>query len=323
MSSQNASSSSNQEGEQQSPVTAVATTEFPLFLELPTEIQIEVWEWAFWAPRERRLAVLRTSSVPSPALSHQVLGLNNLQVTISWPVSNPQYLAETNHVANLLSAAHRSHVVISSLVQRNLDTPWLRRLGLARYHINPQVDIVFFGGDRNLIGANRSLMAATLVLGEELPCVMCPASDFARLVNADLQRGSVDPVSTALNTLRSVNPVWSALFRHAPDSLPSPMLPRTMYFLLRTDAPRSARCAHGQGECLHFEHLELFDLSASETWNLSFQGLSSLPSQNRFYRNITIISDIRTFFRNVAALPGFTGTIPDILFVQLTGRAER
>lgn len=320
MSSQNAPSSSNQEGEQQSPGTAVAPTTFLFFPQLPTEIQIHIWELAFWAGRPRRLAVLRTSSVPSPATSHQVLNLNNLQANVRWPVSNPQYLNETDHVPNLLLATHRSRAVILPLVQQTLETTWLRRLGLTRYHINPDVDIVCFGGDRNLLGANRFLLAATLVLGNEIPHIMCPASDFARLADADLQSGSVDPVNTALNTLRGIDPVWSELFRPGP-ALPNPGLPRSMYFILRTDPPRQVRCAHGQGECVHFEHLELYDPSASEIWQLAFEGSFNPEAHHQFYRNIAITQNIRTFFANVAALPGFTGTVPNIFFVQLADQA--
>lgn len=323
MSSQNASSSSNQDGEQQSHGTAVAPTAFLFFLQLPVELQIQVWEWAFRAGRQRRLAVLRTSSVPSPILSHQVLNLHNQQVNVRWPVSNPQYLDETDHVGNLLLATHRSLAVVRPLVQRTLDTPWLRRLGLSRYHIDPDVDIMCFGGDRNLLSANRFLLATTLVLGNEFPNIMCPASDFARLANADLQRGSVDPVSTALNTLRGIDPVWSEIFGTGPDSLPRPGLPRNMYFILKTDIPRKVQCAHGNGGgCVHFEHLELYDPSASEIWQLAFEESFNVGADHQFYRNFTTTSDIRDFFSNVAALPGFTGTIPNIFFVQLTGEAE-
>lgn len=307
MSSQNASSSSNEEEERLPPETAAAPTAFPRFLELPAELQIQVWEWAFWAPRQRRLAVLRTSSAPSTSLSHQVLNIHNLQVNVGWPVSNPQYLDETDQVASLLAACYVSQAVVRPLVQQTLKTPWLQRLGLTRHHINPDVDIICFGGDRNLMSANRFLMAAALILGNEFSNIMVPAPDFWRLARAELQRGLVDPVSTALNVLRNVDPVWSELFRPGPNSLPHPGMPRTMYFILKTPVPRGNRCAHGRGECVHFEHLELYDPAASETWHLALEGSFNIVAHRQFYRNIALTRDIRAFFDNVAAVPGFTG----------------
>jgi hypothetical protein len=285
MSSQNASSS-NQEDEQPPPPTAIMPTTFPRFLELPNELQILIWEWAFWVPRQRRFAVLRVSSPPSPRLSHQVLSLKNPQVKVGWPIFNPSSLASTDHVARLLATTSRSRAVIRQLVQRTLEKPWLERLGLTQHHIDPEVDVVCFGGDQVIMSANRFMMAITLVLGNEFPNIMCPALSFCRLIRHDLQRGFVDPVSTALATLRGVDPVWNEIFCPGPNTLPSPGLPRTMYFLLKGPPPRRP-LGHSR-ERFRFEQLELHDPSSSEAWDLAFNGSLNSQASSQFRKNLAL-----------------------------------
>ncbi|POS72248.1 hypothetical protein DHEL01_v209349 [Diaporthe helianthi] len=315
MSTQNTSSPSiQQEEEQPSPNMAITPTTFTRMLDLPTEIQIQMWAAAFRAPRQPRLAALRIYDAPSTSLSHQVLNLNNLQASLGWAPSNHAYLAETDHVASLLAVSHRSQTIIRPLA-RQLHTPWLERLGLAPYHLDPTRDIVFFGYDGDILDSSRFMIAAGLVLGNELQNIMVPAAAFWRLVRAELMRGLVDPVLVALTALRNVDPVWHEVFRPGPTNpLRWPGLPRDMFFLLGP-LPRCSR--HGSRECLHFEHLQISSLAELHA---PFNPHASASFQ--FYNDLAFIEDIKKFWANVRNLSNFTGPIPNIFFVRLSPGAD-
>lgn len=305
MSSQGYSSSPNHE----------TGSKFTCFLQLPVELQIEVWEHAFPYNRTPRVALLRVHSEPDTRLSHQVLNLNNTDASIGWPVSNHFCLLETDPVSSLLETCHRSRILTLKTMGGTFDTPWLRRLGLTGAHIDPAADIVFFGGDGNVLLAPRSMMAMSLVLGNEFLNIMVPALAFVAHVTSDLSLGTVEPVSAALARLRAVDPVWNEIFRPGANTLPRPGLPRNIYFLLGP-VPRSRLSdRRPRLDCVHFEHLEFFPPSAMAAAAMAppfdirsgFQGLENYVSMRR----------IQDFWDNVQNAPGFTGTIPNFFFVQI------
>lgn len=288
---------------------------FTCFLRLPVELQLLVWEHAFQSHRNPRVAVLRVHSAPNTRLSHEVLNLNNADASIGWPVSNNLCLAETDPVSSLLATCHRSRVVTLKMMGTTFDTPWLRRLGLTGPHIDPGADIVFFGGDGNVILATPSMMAMSLVLGNELPNIMVSALAFVSHIIGDLSLGTVEPVSAALARLRAVDPVWNEIFRPGANTLPRPGLPRNMFFLLGPVPSTRLSDRRPRLDCLHFEHLSFFPPSATATAPMTppfdvrggFQGLENYVSMRR----------IQDFWDNVQNAPGFTGTIPNFSFVQI------
>ncbi|KAI7776447.1 hypothetical protein LA080_005339 [Diaporthe eres] len=165
-----------------------------------------------------------------------------------------------------------------------------------------RADIVLFGGDGNVILATPSMMAMSLVLGNELPNIMVPALAFVSHVIGDLSLGTVEPVSAALARLRAVDPVWNEIFRPGANTLPRPGLPRNIYFLL-VHVP-STRLADRRPrlDCLHFEHLSFFPPSATAAAPMTrsfdirggFQGLENYVSMRR----------IQDFWDNVQNAPG-------------------
>lgn len=315
MSFQSGHSSSHQEEEgQPSPSSGMTPASFHLFCDLPPELQIIVWEWAFWTS-PRRLACLRIRDTPSARLAHQVLNLNNLQASIGWPLANPLYLEETDHVARLLVTAPLSQTVVQPLVRETMRTPWLRRLGLTEYHINPHTDIVFFGSDLNLLADRRIVLAASLVLGSAFPNIMVPAESFLNLGGA-LLGGAYNPVDTALTIVRAADPVWHELFRPGPNALPRPALPKNIYFLLGP-LPSTDLCGHGRG-CIHLEHLEVFDPSGPEAWHSALQASFDLENSSPFLETLSNVHDIRMFWDNVENVSDFTGEIPRIIFVRFS-----
>lgn len=288
---------------------------FTCFLRLPVELQLLVWEHAFQSNRKPRIALLRVHSAPNTRLSHSVLNLNNVDASLGWPVSNRLCLAETDPVSSLLTTCHRSRVVTLKMMGTTFDTPWLRRLGLTGPHIDPGADIVFFGGDGNVILATPSMMAMSLVLGNELPNIMVPALAFVSHVIGDLSLGTVEPVSAALARLRAVDPVWNEIFRPGANTLPRPGLPRNIYFLLGPVPSTRLADRRPRLDCLHFEHLSFFPPSATAAAPMTrpfdiqggFQGLENYVSMRR----------IQDFWDNVQNAPGFPGTIPNFSFVQI------
>lgn len=307
MSSQGSPSSSNHE---EGPA-------FTCFLWLPVELQIRVWEHAFPSNRSPRVAFLRVHSAPDTFLSHEVLNLNNLDARIGWPVSNPRCLANTDPVSSLLATSHRSRTVTLKTVERTLDTPWLRRVGLAEAHVDPDIDIVFFGGNGDVLHDIRSMTAMTLVLGNEFPNIMVPAHAFSRHAFVDLNFGNVEPVHTALAALRDVDPVWHELFRPGPNALPHPGLPRNIYFLLGPISTTRISNYRAGSDCLHFEDLAFSPPLATEPWHLDHA--SSLDEQSIHQRiaNVLLVKEISQFWHNVQNVPGFTGAIPNVSFVQI------
>lgn len=288
---------------------------FTCFLWLPVELQIQVWEHAFQSDRNPRVALLRVHSAPDTRLSHEVLNLNNVDARIGWPVSNNLCLAETNPVSSLLATCHRSRIVTLKKMGTTFDTPWLRRLGLTGAHIDPGSDIVFFGGDGNVILAEPSMMAMSLVLGNELPNIMVPALAFVSHITGSLSLGTVEPVSAALARLRAVDPVWNEIFRPGANTLPRPGLPRNIYFLLGPVPNTRLADRRPRLDCVHFEHLTFYPHSATAAAPMAppfdirggFQGLENYVSMRR----------IQDFWDNVQNTSGFTGTIPNFSFVQI------
>lgn len=316
MSCQSGHSSSHQEEEGlPSSSTGMAPTTFHSFRDLPRELQIMVWEWAFWTGGSRRLACLRIHSTPSARLSQQVLNLDNRQARIGWPLSNPFYLEETDHVARLLATSFLSRTIAQQLFRETSRTTWLQRVGLSDHHINPHSDIVFLGSNGNLLTDNALMMAVSLVLGSTFTSIMVPANSFSSLCSDLLQSGFVEPVSAALNILRAVDPIWDEIFRPGPDNL-RPDLSKNMYFLLGP-LPNTDLCSHGPG-CIHLGHLEIFDL-----WNPEL----GLPDVERFLPcrdDIIAVAQIEMFWFRLGILPGFRGKIPKTFLAKFSthGGAE-
>lgn len=308
MSSQSEQCSSHREEEKPCPSTVMAPTTFHSFCDLPRELQIMIWKWAFWTGASRRLACLRIHSTPSARLSQQVLNLDNRQARIGWPLTNPLYLRETDHAARLLATSFLSRTVGQGLS----GTPWLQQLGLGEYHINPHTDIVFFGSERNLLTDNGLMMAASLVLGSAFTSIMVPAASFVRsLCLGPLQEGKVEPVSTALTILRAIDPVWDEIFRPGPNTL-RPALPRNMYFFVGP-LPSVDLCSHGPG-CIHLEHLEVFNLYGAPDFE------DFVPD----FDDRTHFLHLLAFWSFMKFLPELRGEIPNIFIVRLSpqGGAE-
>lgn len=103
--------------------------------------------------------------------------------------------------------------------ERRLNGQWLRRIGLARFHVDPVEGIVFFGSSDFWI-RERAMMSVSLMMGAEFPNIMAHASGFVQYVRNDLQWVHIEPVSNSLRILGSVNAAYARLFETRQDSLP-------------------------------------------------------------------------------------------------------
>lgn len=319
MSSQSTPSSSHPH-QGQSPPAITGDRTFTCFLELPAEIQIQVWQEAFPSSHSPRIACLEVHSTPSTALSHEVLNLNNMNAEIGWRVLNREYLDQIDDVSSLLAASHRSRTVTLQATPQSLDTPWLRRLGLTQAHIDPSLDILFFkGGDEE---STETMMTMSLVLGNEFPNVMVPAMDFVEDIHADLRFGNVEPVNAALTALRAVDPVWHEIFRPGPNTLPVPRLPRNIYFFLEPGS-RARRGQYGPvSDYPVLEHLEIVSWADAEAFldGVDEEALSGQFEPDEMYMEMWFVQrEIIEFWRNVEHHLNSTGTgtIPNVFFCHM------
>lgn len=307
MSSQGASSASTHE---EGPT-------FTCFLRLPVELQIQVWEYAFPSSPGPRIACLQVQSAPSTRLSHEVLNLNNMDAHIGWRILNLTYLAETDSVSSLLETSHRSRTITLRRVQRTLDTPWLRRLGLSGAHVDPETDIICFGNPTDHDGMHPFMTGMSLVMGNEFPNVIVPTRPFLRHVVQHLVRGVVDPVGKALEVLRAADPVWDQIFRpEGGGPLPSSCLPKNIYYFM--SVPRRAPCcAHGRSFCLHYEHLKISTWSDRVAWATSYTSDDKSEGMRLRMVRLALMNGIRIFWDHVRTLPGFADRIPNIFLVEI------
>lgn len=276
-----------------------------------------VWEYAFPSDADSRIACLHVQSAPSTRLSHEVLNLGYKDATIGWEILNPMYLAQTDPVSSLLTTSDRSRSVTLSRVQKTLDTPWLRRLGLSGAHLNPETDIVCFGNPLDGTGSNRFMSGLSLVLGNEFPNIMVPAQPFERYIQRELRFGDVDPVRAALAGLKAVDPVWDRLFSDLGGPLASPGTPRNIYYFM-ANPRRAPRCEHYSGSfCLHPDHLRIVNWDQSLDWAMSYTSDSRPDYMRRRHERLDTITTIKFFWISVWALRDYSGRIPNIYFVEI------
>lgn len=290
---------------------------FTCFLKLPAELQILVWEYAFPSNPGPRIACLQVQSTPSTHLSHEVLTINNMDGQIGWRILNPMYLTETDSLSSLLETSHRSRTITLRRVQRTLDTPWLRRLGLSGAHIDPTKDIVCFGHPTHHDGMDPFMTGLSLVMGNEFPNVMIPTRPFLRHIVQDLIRGVVDPVSRALEVIRAADPVWDQVFRPGGSGpLQHPGLPKNIYYFMSVPR-RDPCCAHGRSFCLHYEHLKISTWCNRVIWATSYTSADNSKGMRLRMARLALMNGIRIFWDHVRTLPGFEDRIPNIFLVEI------
>lgn len=240
------------------------------FPEFPLEIQDLIWKHAC-DPDVPRVAMVQV----------------NFTVHLVCLISNRAHLRESAESVQVLLATSRdsraaAHRFIAS---QGINSPWNQRLGLSRFHFRPHTDLLYIKGRDFPINFAATL---GLVVGNEFSNIMLNAKIFCVFCNLVLQHNA-DPVPQSLAILRGALHPSSRVLDQTDQGLPTPGLPRNLYFLLcvptighiRQERSPCVNPEHGSF-CIHYDLLDIIPAGRVGEWTLSHNEQAEVNAVTQF-----------------------------------------